>query len=248
MATEKPHAAFARSLDQLDIVAVDDSKSMQSILRSMLNSFKVARVRTYDGAQAAIDSMLVDPPHLIIVDWLMEPIDGLSMLKVMRTRRMGALATVPAIILTGAPTLRLVEWSLKVGAHAVLTKPLSPATLQKRIESIISDKRHFALDETTDSWVLSGASEMLAAQRSRQKHYKQVRNQYIEVAKREAATVLPIDPKSVPAPVPADTMPSKAAGGPLGQQQAKAKPRARKSVGIGARRVDPNDPATHGAT
>jgi two-component system chemotaxis response regulator CheY len=247
MATEQPHAAFARSLDQLDVVAIDDSKPMQSILRSMLNSFKVARVRTYDAAQTAIDSMLVDPPHLIIVDWLMDPIDGVSMLKAMRTKRMGALATVPAIILTGAPTLKLVETSLKVGAHSVLSKPLSPATLHKRIMAIVNDKRHFSLNETTDIWELSGADELLAAQRSRQKHYKQVRNQYIEVAKREAATLMPIDPKPVQPPVPEDASASKGyTFGAVGTPQAKAKPRTRKSVGFGARRIDPSEPSSPG--
>jgi len=244
MSTEETHAAFGRNINQLDIVVIDDSKSVQSIIRSMLHALKVARVRTYDAAQAAMDAMIVDPPNLILVDWMMQPVDGVSMLKAMRSRRTGPLATVPAIIVTGSPTPRLVEASLQVGAHAVIAKPLSPNTLQKRIEAVCHDARLFYFDETLERWVLRGAQAKLAAQRKRANQYRDMRDSYLEFAARKTAEAerlmaltARVDEPPKPAPAPPESKDDfgKVSGGSrLGKTP-------RKSNGIGARRFDPPD-------
>jgi len=250
MSTEETHTAFGRNPDQLDVVVVDDAKPVQSIIRSILHGMKVARVRTYDTAQAAMDAMVVDAPNLIIVDWIMDPIDGISMLKALRSKRMGALATVPAIVVTGAPTRRLVEASLLVGAHAVIAKPMSPQTLQRRIEAICHDARLFYLDETTDRWMLRGTQAKLAAQRKRQTQYDQVRTNYLEYATRKTqeaerllANLPVIDTKTAattPAPVAEPGNFGKLAAAGRG---GKAQRGPRKAIGIGGRRVDPKPAA-----
>ncbi len=233
MQTEQPNAAFARPLDQLDIVIIDDSKSMQSILRSMLHAMKVARVRVFDNPSAAIEAMLVDPPHLVILDWLMDPIDGISLLKAMRTTRMGSLAVVPAIVLTGSPTVRLVEMAVKAGAHFVLAKPVSPATLHQRIQAICNDRRPFILDKAHDTWELDGAKALLAAQRSRRQQYRTMQDGYVKLAREHLPAMAPapkVKPESVPA---AAQEPAK----PVLVPDLRAKTMPRKAVGFGARRV-----------
>ena len=41
------HATYAVPNEQLDVVVIDDSKTMQGILRSMLNAMKVRRLRLW---------------------------------------------------------------------------------------------------------------------------------------------------------------------------------------------------------
>lgn len=232
MQTEQPNAAFARPVDQLDVVIIDDSKSMQSILRSMLHAMKVARVRVFDNPSAAIEAMLVDPPHLVILDWLMDPIDGISLLKAMRTTRMGSLAIVPAIVLTGSPTVRLVEMAVKAGAHFVLAKPVSPATLQQRIMAICNDRRPFILDKAHDIWELDGAKEILAAQRSRRQQYRTMQDGYVKLAREH------LPPMSVPKVKPeAVAVDAKEPAKPVLAADPRQKGAPRKAVGFGARRV-----------
>jgi DNA-binding response OmpR family regulator len=240
MQTEQPNAAFARPVDQLDVVIIDDSKSMQSILRSMLHAMKVARVRVFDNPSVALEAMLVDPPHLVILDWLMDPIDGISLLKAMRTTRMGSLAIVPAIVLTGSPTVRLVEMAVKAGAHFILAKPVSPATLQQRIMAICNDRRPFIHDQAHDIWELDGANAILAAHRSRRQQYRTMQDGYVKLA-REHLPAMPVPPKVMPSkakPKPESVTaeakePAKLP--PIPDLRAKAAPR--KAVGFGARRV-----------
>lgn len=161
------HRAYGLGVAALDVVVVDDAKPMQSILRSILLNAHVGRVRTFDGAEAALQAMLVEPPHLLITDWHMPPTDGLTLVRSMRRRRMGQLALVPAIMITAHPTRALVEEALQAGVHFVIAKPVSPATLIKRIAFVQRDARGFSLLEDERTVVLQGQAERVSQERLR---------------------------------------------------------------------------------
>lgn len=55
------HATYAVPNELLDVAVIDDSKTMQGIIRSMLNAMKVRRVRLFDSTEAALHSMLHEP-------------------------------------------------------------------------------------------------------------------------------------------------------------------------------------------
>jgi two-component system chemotaxis response regulator CheY len=75
----------------------------------MLNAARVHRVRTFDNAGDAYRAMLVEPPHLLITDWNLPDTDGLQLVRSLRDPRSGPLVGVPAILITGHATRRLVE-------------------------------------------------------------------------------------------------------------------------------------------
>ncbi|MDR3493206.1 MAG: response regulator [Ancalomicrobiaceae bacterium] len=235
MPRELPHAACGRAFGQLDIVVIDDAKTMQTIVRSMLHSFRVGRVRTFDGAAAAMQSMIVEPPHLVIVDWHMAPVDGISLIQAMRAERMGALALVPALLITAHPTRKLVEASIRASAHSLLAKPFAPATLLKRIEAIVSDRRPFVLDIEAHEWMLKGTIETLETQRARWRKYHSARTGYTElIAPIAARAAKPQDGPDKPA---AD------AGKPgAAKVEVVAELSSKKSKGLGGRRGDQRAP------
>ena len=237
MQMDRPHAAFGRTFDQLDVVVIDDAKPMQTILRSMLNSFRVMRVRTFDNPRQAMQSMVVDPPNLVITDWHMAPVDGIALIHTMRAERMGDLALVPTIIVTADPTRRLVEASVRVSAHAVLAKPLAPSTLQKRIESIIADGRMFHLQETTGEWMLRGTEEVLEAQRSRWQQFHAAKSGYTEIL---GPRTRPVEPeKQAEIEVVAEAaVEAEAPMAPMPKRPEQDR-RPKKVTGLGTRRYDP---------
>lgn len=155
------------ALEDLDVVVVDDSKPMQTIVRSMLNAARVHRVRTFDDAGEAYRAMLVEPPHILITDWNLPDMDGLSLVRSLRDPRSGPLASVPVILITGHATRRLVETAIGSGIHFVLAKPLSPSNVMKRVMAVIADRRRFVLAADRGHYVLEGADELLAGQRQR---------------------------------------------------------------------------------
>ncbi|MDJ0932887.1 response regulator [Breoghania sp.] len=93
-------AAYQVPLESLDVVVVEDSKQMQTIIRSVLGAMRVQRVRTFDSAEKALQAMLSEPPHLIIIDWRMEPITGYQFLRSIRHRQMAPLCFVPVLMIT----------------------------------------------------------------------------------------------------------------------------------------------------
>ncbi|MEP2841548.1 response regulator [Roseibium sp.] len=144
----KHHAAFGLAVEDLDVVVVEDSKPMQTIIRSILLSFKVSRVRTFDSVDEALESSLAEPPNLILTDWRMEPTSGYQLLRLVRHRHMEPLCFVPVLFLTAHGTRPLVDKALRAGAHHVLVKPISPSTLYKRLQWLLNDNRPMILENS----------------------------------------------------------------------------------------------------
>ncbi len=167
MSDSRINRAHGVALEDLDVVVVDDSKPMQTIVRSMLNAARAHRVRTFDHPGDAYRAMLVEPPHLLITDWNLPDFDGLQLVRSLRDPRSGPLVGVPAILITGHATRRLVEKAIASGIHFVLAKPLSPSNVIKRITATIHDERRFVLDPQRGHYVLDGADVLLAGQRQR---------------------------------------------------------------------------------
>lgn len=162
-----PHAAFGSSLEELNIVVIDNSRTMQTILRSMLQPLRARRVRIYDTAADALREMLIEPPNLILTDWVMMPTSGYRLLRIIRHRSMAPLCFVPVVVVTGHATRSAVESAFRMGAHSVMVKPLSPHAMRRRVEWLIHDARPFRLQN--GSYIIDGVAEVLDAQRAKER-------------------------------------------------------------------------------
>lgn len=161
------NAALGLTIEQMNIVVVDPSRTMQTILRSMLQQMRPRRLRVHDTALSALRDMVMEPPHLVISEWKMEHMSGYGLIKIMRHESMPPLCAVPAIIVTGSATRSAVEGALRIGAHAVLAKPVSPAVLRQRIEWICRDERPLVLSH--HHYVIDGVLSALDQQRAKDK-------------------------------------------------------------------------------
>ncbi|QFT31936.1 response regulator [Roseibium porphyridii] len=144
----KHHAAFGLAMEDIDAVVVEDSKPMQTILRSILLSFKVSRVRVFDSVDEALEASLAEPPNVILTDWRMAPTSGYQFLRLVRHRHMEPLCYVPILFITAHGTRPLVDKALRAGAHHVLVKPVSPSTLFKRLHWLLNDDRPMILEHS----------------------------------------------------------------------------------------------------
>ena len=155
------HRAYGLAMEALDVAVVDDSRPMQTLLRSMLGAHRVGRIRVFDGAEQAFQAMLQEAPHLLIADWKMKPVSGYQLLRAIRHKDVTPLCTVPVIMISGHATRGLVESAFRAGAHSFLVKPIAPAALYRAIVRVLADRRSFQLDG--DALVIDGVSEKLAA-------------------------------------------------------------------------------------
>ena len=156
------HYAYGLDFGDLDIAVVDDSKPMQTILRSTLLSFRVRRVRTYDTAETALEMMRLDPPNMILTDWRMKPMSGIGLLRAVRERRNAPLCFLPVIFVTAHGTRTLVDKVLREGAQHVLAKPIAPSALYDRILWTLNDSRPLVLADD-GRYVIEGVAANLDA-------------------------------------------------------------------------------------
>ncbi len=162
----RQHAAYQVPIEELDVIVIDDSKSMQTIVRSMLIAMRVYRVRVFDTADEALQSMLTEPPHIILTDWKMKPTNGYQLLRSIRQRQMAPLCYVPLMFITAHGTRALVERALRSGAHHLLVKPLSPAALLDRLLWVTRDPRPMVLNGA-DHYQIEGMEKTMDGHREK---------------------------------------------------------------------------------
>jgi len=112
------------------ILVVDDEVRILNFLRTKLKASGYEVLTASNGLEG-LEQAQAQEPDLIVLDLLMPKMDGLEMLKSLRS-----FSAVPVIILTakGADTDRIK--GLKLGADDYLPKPFNPDELVARIEAI----------------------------------------------------------------------------------------------------------------
>ena len=112
------------------ILVVDDEERILNFLSTKLKASGY-EVLTAPNGVTGLEQVQAQEPDLVVLDLLMPKMDGLDMLKQLRT-----FSPVPVIILTakGADTDRIK--GLQLGADDYLPKPFNPDELVARIEAI----------------------------------------------------------------------------------------------------------------
>jgi PleD family two-component response regulator len=151
--------ACGRPLSSLDVVLVHDNRGAQAILRSMVSSMHIARLRVYDHAEKALSDMMVDPPTVLVAEWDMKPMSGYRFVRMIRQKGMEPLSFVPILAITPMPTLTMVDRAFTIGVSNILVMPISPIALRKRFEWLSEDDREFLLQD--GHYVLDGMEEVL---------------------------------------------------------------------------------------
>ena len=112
------------------ILAVDDDERIVNFLRAKLKASGYEVLTASNGIEG-LEQAQAQEPDLIVLDLLMPKMDGLEMLKELRS-----FSAVPVIILTakGADADRIK--GLQLGADDYLPKPFNPDELVARIEAV----------------------------------------------------------------------------------------------------------------
>ncbi len=139
---------MAYSLDELNILLIEDDWSMRALVRDLLNAFGVGNVQTAADGAAAYHALHHYRADIVILDWLMQPMDGLEFLKKVRNADDTPNAYVPTIMLTAFTEIERVRQCRDAGVTEFLAKPITPQTLYNRITRVIEDQRRYVRSAT----------------------------------------------------------------------------------------------------
>ncbi|MBT7486930.1 MAG: response regulator [Rhodospirillales bacterium] len=131
------------NLERLNFLVVDDNKHMRNLVKSILGALGVRTImEAADGADA-LKELRHCAADIIILDWNMDPLDGLDLTRMIRQPNDSANPFVPIIMLTGHTEMKRVIEARDSGINEFLAKPVSAKRLYERIKSVIEKPRSF---------------------------------------------------------------------------------------------------------
>jgi len=124
--------------ERLLVLVVDDNHYMRTIVSAMLRSIGIVQIReASDGAEAL--GLCKDwRPDLIIMDLVMDQLDGLETARLIRTAKDSAVPFVPIIMMSGHADRRTVIDARDAGINEFIVKPMTAKALIDRITKLVN--------------------------------------------------------------------------------------------------------------
>jgi two-component system, chemotaxis family, chemotaxis protein CheY len=129
--------------DRLKILVVDDNAHMRKLVTTILNGFGCTCVAEAFNGQRALALAREFNPDVIVLDWMMEGMSGIEVVKSIRTSPTSPNPYLPVIMLTGHTSAERVQEARDAGINEFLAKPVSVKALLARLTAVIEFPRPF---------------------------------------------------------------------------------------------------------
>lgn len=137
-------------LQSIRVLIVEDNQPMLELAKSLLSTFGVGMVYTAKNGEDGFKKFQELNPDLVIADWMMKPMDGISLTRRIRNDAGSPNQFVPVILMTGFSEKRRVIQARDAGVTEFLVKPFNARDLYRRIAQVIERPRQFVRSE--DFW------------------------------------------------------------------------------------------------
>ncbi|HYD88810.1 MAG TPA: response regulator [Vitreimonas sp.] len=118
----------------IKVLVVDDQLTMRALIRSALQEIGFKDITDAGDGEEGLKALVAAPAHLVISDFNMPKLDGLSFLRAIRSHE--PIRKTAFIMLTGRADKELVQRAMQYGVNNYVTKPFSPAVLRGKIEEV----------------------------------------------------------------------------------------------------------------
>jgi len=129
--------------DRLKVLVVDDNQNMRKLVITILQAFGVLHISEAADGKGAWNTLRESNPDVVILDWMMEGMTGIEVVKMVRTSAQTPNPFVPIIMLTGYTQLDHVRQARDAGVNEFLAKPVSVKAVMSRLVSVIEHPRPY---------------------------------------------------------------------------------------------------------
>jgi CheY-like chemotaxis protein len=126
------------------ILSVDDSKTIRMLLKRLFVPFVCEIFEAGDG-QEGLDVATREKPNLIILDYNMPVMDGVTMLRHMRENP--ELKRTPVIMLTAEASPEIIGTVARLGVRDYVTKPFDSDQLLEKAARVVTLERRPEIPE-----------------------------------------------------------------------------------------------------
>lgn len=121
--------------DKLHVMVVDDMSVSRGLILQALDWMGINNVDYCVDGESALRKLAARPVHLVISDYNMPGMDGLTLLEGLRRNR--TTQRIGFILITGSTDAGLMERGNKLGMNNYIKKPFSPEALKGCIERVV---------------------------------------------------------------------------------------------------------------
>ena len=136
------------ALDRLSVLVVEDSQFMRNLIESVLHSLGIRKVHLCGDAAEAFTILKHKGIDIVLVDWSMEPLDGIDFVRLVRNAKDSPNPYLPMIMISGHSEAWRIEQARDVGVNEYLAKPFTAHALCQRIQACIESPRPFVRSKT----------------------------------------------------------------------------------------------------
>ena len=115
-------------------LVVDDFSTMRRIVRNLLKELGYSNVDEAEDGAMALSKLKNDHFDFVISEWNMPVMDGLEMLKNIRSD--ATLSGVPVLMVTAEAKKENIIAAAQAGANGYVVKPFTAATLDEKLSKI----------------------------------------------------------------------------------------------------------------
>ena len=126
------------------ILSVDDSRTMRMMVKRAFRNFQCELFEAADGAEG-LAAALANKPDLIVLDYNMPVMDGVTMLRNMRENP--DLKRTPVIMLSAEDSNEIISTVARLGVRDYIIKPFEDENLLSKVTRIINLERKAESDQ-----------------------------------------------------------------------------------------------------
>ncbi len=119
---------------KMRILVVDDFSTMRRIVRNLLKELGFANVEEAEDGAVALQKLQNATFDFVVTDWNMPKMDGLQLLKAIRSAP--ALKHLPVMMITAEAKKENIIAAAQAGASGYIVKPFTAATLAEKLQKI----------------------------------------------------------------------------------------------------------------
>lgn len=134
---------MAYQFNRISVMVVEDNLPMMEITKALLLAFGVGNVISASNGDIGFRRFCQYNPDIVIADWMMKPMDGITLTQRIRNAPDSPNPYVPVILMTGFSEKRRVLEARDAGVTEFLVKPFNARDLYKRIAQVIERPRQF---------------------------------------------------------------------------------------------------------
>lgn len=130
-------------LSRVKVLVAEDYAPMRKLLGQVLFELNVNDYFMVSDGQAAIDCLAENEVDLLLVDNVMDPINGTELTRLVRQGKTAADPCTPVIMVSGETSKELIVAARDAGVNEFLAKPISTRMLYQRFMNVIENPRPY---------------------------------------------------------------------------------------------------------